>query len=106
MDLAASAGALLSRLRRWTAASWAVPADAAGPGAGSRADVVAVVVQQLADLAADAERRPRLVVPRPDGVSPADQLAVMIDDVLRTDDPAAASAAATHLAALRAALAV
>jgi pyrimidine operon attenuation protein/uracil phosphoribosyltransferase len=37
-------------------------------------------------------------------VNPADQLTVMVDDVLRTGDPAALRTAADELAALRAAL--
>jgi hypothetical protein len=37
-------------------------------------------------------------------VNPADQLAVMVEDILRTADPAAERAAAAELAALKTAL--
>jgi pyrimidine operon attenuation protein/uracil phosphoribosyltransferase len=37
-------------------------------------------------------------------VNPADQLTVLVDDILRTGNPAALRAAATELSALRAAL--
>ena len=97
-DAAALARELLPRLRRWNAASWSAAADRprARPRTGrpTRADVAAAVVQRLADLAADAEGGPHRAVPRLAGVNPADQLAVMIDDVLRTGDPAALRAAA------------
>lgn len=107
-DAAALARELLPRLRRWDAASWSVAVDL--PGAGrraerpSRADVAAAAVQRLADVAAEAEGQPYRAVPRLAGVNPADQLTVMVDDVLRTGDPAALRAAAAELAALRAAL--
>ncbi len=57
------------------------------------------VVQRLADLAADADRRPRLDVPRIDGgvqvgSGLADQLAVMAQDVVATGDPLACRQAA------------
>jgi hypothetical protein len=100
MTVPALAGTLLPRLRRWTPDSWAQPA---GPGV-SRAEVAATAVQRLADLGADAEGRPRRPVPRPPDANPADQLAVMVDDILRTADPVAARAAADELAALKTAL--
>jgi hypothetical protein len=98
-DAAALARELLPRLRRWDAASWSVPV------AGRvRADVAAEVVQRLADAGADAEGRPRRPVPRRPGVNPADQLTVVVDDILRTGDPAALRTAGAELAALRGAL--
>jgi hypothetical protein len=127
-DAAALARELVPRLRRWTAANWSHPAEPPateprargrfgalrGPAhrSGSadpaepptRADVLASAVQRLADVGADAEGRPRRPVPRPADVNPADQLAVMVDDILRTGDPAALRTAAAELAALRAAL--
>jgi hypothetical protein len=90
------------RLRRWSAASWAVPAEPRA--AGSRADVTAAAVQRIAYLGADAEREPRRVVPRLADTTLADQLAVVVDDVVRTGEPAAVAATAAELAALRAAL--
>jgi len=66
--------------------------------------VVAVAVQRVADLAAAAEGEPRRAVPRLGDPVLADQLAVVVDDVLRTGDPAAVRALAAELPALRAAL--
>ena len=116
-DAAALARVLLPRIRRWDSASWtlpAVPGSSAPSTAGSggdghgggptRAEFVAAAVQRLADVGADAERRPRRPVPRLADVNLADQLAVMVDDILRTGDPAATGAAAIELAALRTAL--
>jgi hypothetical protein len=94
------AATLLPRLRRWTADGWAV----AAAGGGTRADAAAGTVQRLADLGADAERRPRRSVPRLDPAVLADQLAVMLDDIARTGDPATIDAAGAELAALKTAL--
>jgi len=112
---------LLPRLRRWTAGSWALPATPArssrragrtdpaapAPEGGrppTRATVTAAAVQRIADLGADAEGRPRRPVPRLDDSALGDQLAVMVDDVLRTGEPAAVAATAAELAALGRAL--
>ena len=103
-DAAALARELLPRLRRWDPASWSVPAELPGTGRPTRADVAAAALQRLADVAADAEGQPRRTVPLLAEVSLADQLTVMVDDILRTDDPTAVRAAATELAALRSAL--
>jgi hypothetical protein len=109
---------LVRRLRRWTPASWDRPAGAAaaddpgapGPGGraasdagdpGGRAAVTAAAVQRIADLGADAERRPRRPVPRLADTALADQLAVVVDDVLRAGDPAAVRDLAAELTALR-----
>jgi hypothetical protein len=76
-----------------------------GAGGGpTRAEVVAAAVQRLADAGADAEGRPRRTVPLLSDVNLGDQLAVMVEDILRTADPAALRAAAAELAALRSAL--
>jgi hypothetical protein len=93
---------LLPRLRRWTGDSWAVPAA----GGGSRGDATAAAVQRLADVGADAEGQPRRPVPRLADITLADQLAVMVEDIRRTGDPAALRTAAAELATLRAALGV
>jgi hypothetical protein len=69
--------------------------------AGTRAAVAADVVQRVADAGADAEGRPRRVVPRLADTVLADQLAVLVEDVLRTGDPAAAEVTAAELARLR-----
>ena len=115
MDAAALARDLIPRLRRWTPANWARPATpvpARTPGVGgaaavgggpalSRAEAAAAVVQRLADVGADAAGEPRRVVPREADTVLADQLAVMVDDILRTGDPAAARTAAAELSTLR-----
>ena len=44
-------------------------------------------MQRIADLGADAEGEPRRPVPRLADTALADQLAVVVDDVLRTGDP-------------------
>ena len=107
-DAASLARELLPRLRRWDSASWSVAAEAGGTDVGgfvlTRADVAAATVQRLADAGADAEGQPRRPVPLPAGVNPADQLTVMVEDILRAGDPAALRTAATELAVLRAAL--
>lgn len=84
---------LLRRLGRWTAGSWTV--RVAGR---TRADTVFALVQCLADVAADAEGRPRRAVPRRDEQLFHDQLTVVAHDVLRTGSPAAwlAGLAAVH----------
>jgi hypothetical protein len=98
-DAAALARALLPRLRRWDAARWSVRV------AGRvRADVAAEAVQRLADADADAEGEPRRPVPRLADTSLADQLTVVVEDGLRTGDPAALRTVAAELGALRAAL--
>jgi hypothetical protein len=125
MDADALARDLLPRLRRWTQNNWSQPAvppagrsaahaDRTGEpparerGRGepvvSRGEVAAGTVQRLADLGADVEGEPRRQVPRLADVTLADQLTVMVEDILRTADPAAARAAAAELAALRTAL--
>jgi hypothetical protein len=100
MDPRPLASNLLPRLRRWTADGWDVPAV----GGGTRGDAAARSVQRLADLAADVEGRPRRPVPRLAGTVLADQLAVMVDDIVRTGDPEAVRAAGAELLALRSAL--
>ncbi|MFL6128322.1 MAG: hypothetical protein ACJ73E_04570, partial [Mycobacteriales bacterium] len=73
-------------------------------GPGTRAEAAAEAVQRIADLGADAERRPRRPVPRLADAVLADQLAVLVDDVLRAGDPDAERGLAAELTALRAAL--
>jgi hypothetical protein len=103
-DAASLARELLPRLRRWDSASWSVRAALPGAVRRTRAEVAAAVLQRLADAGADAEGQPRRPVPQLADVNLADQLTVMVDDILRTGDPAALRTAATELAALRAAL--
>ena len=80
--------------------------DGGADGGGSvltRADVAAATVQRLADAGADAEGQPRRPVPLLADVNLADQLTVLVEDILRAGDPAALRTAATELAMLRAA---
>jgi len=101
-DQFAAADLLLGRLRRWNRRSWAARAVAS---TGTRADATHQAVQRLADLAAAAEGRPPLAVPRLFGdLALPDQLAVMLHDVRRTGDQAAIRTAAAELDALRATL--
>ena len=93
---------LVRRLRRWTPAGWTVPAEP--PAAGTRADATAAAVQRIADIGADAEQRPRRPVPRLADKALADQLAVVVDDVVRTGELTVMDATAAELRALRAAL--
>lgn len=90
---------LLRRAGRWTDGSWAVRV-----GDRSRADAVFALVQQLADVAADAETQPRRPVPRRDERMLPDQLTVMAHDVLRTGSPGAWLAGLTAVRDTRAAL--
>jgi hypothetical protein len=69
-----------------------------------RADVVFALVQELADLGADAEGRPRRTVPRPPyDLALPDQVAVMAADLRAASGPAtlASAAAAIQRAARR-----
>jgi hypothetical protein len=66
--------------------------------------VAAAVVQRLADLGADVDGRERRRVPRLADPVLADQLAVVVDDLIRGADPAALATVAAELTALRAAL--
>ena len=103
MDAAALAADLIPRLRRWTADSWTRPATppTTGDGVVSRGEAAAVAVQRIADVAADAEGQPRRTVPDLGDLVRADQLAVLVDDALRTGSPAAATAVSRELTALR-----
>jgi hypothetical protein len=96
-DELAVADAVLHRIRRWNRRSWDVPA-----GGGTRADVTHAAVQRLADLAAQAEGRPSVPVPRLFGDQALpDQLAVMVIDLRRVGDPATLRSAAEELTSLR-----
>ncbi|SNY28093.1 hypothetical protein [Paractinoplanes atraurantiacus] len=71
-DFATSVDRLLNQVRHWEAPRWR---------AEGRGDRVYALVQRLADLAADAEGRPRRVVPRESDLVLPDQLRVIADDV-------------------------
>ncbi|MGE5829127.1 MAG: hypothetical protein ACM30G_12325 [Micromonosporaceae bacterium] len=103
-DLRAAEQRLIGRVGHWTPARWAgtaagkiiagktdkTTADKTtvdGPGR-TRADVVHALVQRLADLGAEAERRPRRAVPRlPSDPALTDQVRVMVADLARSGAP-------------------
>ena len=73
-DFATAIDRLLNQVRHWEQPRWR----------NGKADQTYALVQHLADLAADAESRPRRPVPRePDLILP-DQLRVMADDLIAT----------------------
>jgi hypothetical protein len=90
------AASFVERLRLFTPARWAAQA----PVVGTRADVVHHLAQCFADDAATHERTRQRRLPRLDSdLVIADQLAVTVDDLVRSleDDAAAATAATAHL---------
>jgi hypothetical protein len=76
-ELVTSVDRLLNHVRHWGQARWR----------RSRADLVYGLVQRLADLGADAERRRRRIVPRVGDPVLPDQLRVMADDLLAAAPP-------------------
>lgn len=94
---------IVRQVGHWQQPRWA--ASAAG-GDVSRADLVHRLVQELANLAADAEARPRRLVPRLDhDVALPDQLRVVAADLLAARASEAVLAqAASAATATRAAL--
>ena len=75
---------LVQRLRMWAPQRFAA---AAAPW-GTRGDLVQHLAQHLADLAAAAEGCPRRLLPRLDtDLALPDQLAVTVDDLVRTAPP-------------------
>ncbi len=94
---------IVRQVAHWQQPRWA--AVAAG-GNVSRGDLVHRLVQQIANLAADAEAQPRRAVPRLDSdLALPDQLRVVTADLLAAEASTAALAwAASEAAATRAAL--
>lgn len=101
----------VGRVGHWTRARWAgassdrgAPVDggastnraaADGPDR-TRADIVHALVQVLADLGAEAERRPRRAVPRlASDLALPDQVRVMVADLMRAEPPESQLRAAT-----------
>ncbi len=73
---------LVNRVSHWTPPRWAA---SSASGDGSPADVMYALVQRVADLAADAEGRPRSRVPRlGNALALPDQLRVMARDLAAT----------------------
>ncbi|GIG89466.1 hypothetical protein [Plantactinospora endophytica] len=91
---------LVRQVGHWTPPRWAAPGPAGGP---VRADLVHRLVQQLADLAADAAGEPRRRVPRlENALALPDQLRVMVADLVDADPPASVLAgAAAEMATVR-----
>jgi hypothetical protein len=77
---------LVNQVGHWQQPRWAAPAAA---GNVSRADLVHRLVQEIANLAADAEGQPRRAVPRLDNdLALPDQLRVVAADLVAADPPA------------------
>ncbi len=78
---------LVNRVSHWSPTRWSQPAR---PGLPVRSDLVFALVQNLADLAADADGHPRRPVPRlASDLALPDQVRVMLADLLaqpRTDE--------------------
>ena len=92
---------MVDRLRSMPLSRLDRPAEGA---AETRADLARRTAQALADLAADAEGRPRRSLPRLAVHGTGDQVAVVGADVLTACGPEGLRAAEEHLAALRRAL--
>jgi hypothetical protein len=85
-DLRRTVDLLARQVGHWEAPRWAAPS---ATGEGSRADVVHRLVQRIADLAADAEGRERMPVPRLENdLGIADQLRVVAADLVTAGPPA------------------
>ncbi|MEG3632313.1 hypothetical protein [Micromonospora palythoicola] len=94
---------LVRQVSHWQQPRWSA---AASVGNVSRADLVHRLVQEIANLAADAEGQPRRDVPRLDNdLALPDQLRVVAADLLTADPSEEALArAATEVTATRTAL--
>ncbi|MEU8153989.1 hypothetical protein AB0B94_10045 [Micromonospora sp. NPDC048986] len=94
---------LVRQIAHWQQPRWAAVATV---GNVSRADLVHRLVQEVANLAADAEGEPRRVVPRLDNdLALPDQLRVVTADLLAADPGAEAlTRAAAEVTATRSAL--
>ncbi|GGQ65516.1 hypothetical protein [Couchioplanes azureus] len=73
---------LLAQVGHWETGRWSASA-----GVLTRGDLVHGLVQRLADLGAEAERRPPREVPREADTTLPDQLRVMTDDLLAAPAP-------------------
>ena len=71
-DFATAIDRLLNQVRHWEQPRWR----------DGRSAQTHALIQRLADLAADAESRPRRPVPREPDVILPDQLRVMADDLI------------------------
>ncbi len=91
-ELSGAVDRLAWQVSHWQAGRWAA-VDGSGAGT-SRGDRVRALVQQLADLVADAEGRPHRPVPRLGDLTLPDQLRVMAGDLAAVDLPEPVAAAA------------
>jgi hypothetical protein len=95
---------LLTQIGHWERGRWSTRPPAAPGTAPSRSDIVYALVQRLADLCADAERRPHRRVPRLSDLVLRDQVRVMADDLLATSSDEAIQQATDAVDAVRRAL--
>ena len=92
-ELSRAVELLARQVGHWSPARWAAPASTANM---ARGELVHHCVQQVANLAADAEGQPRRSVPRLDNdLALLDQLRVVTADLIAADPPPEAMAAAT-----------
>lgn len=101
-ELDREVGLLVRQVGHWQPPRWGVSAA----GNGARADLVHRLVQEIANLAADAEGQPRRSVPRLDNdLALPDQLRVVVADLIAAGAPAEVLArAAAKVTATRSAL--
>jgi hypothetical protein len=79
-DFSAAIERLLTRIHHWDEPRWrSAAAD------GTRSQLVQGLVQRLADLGAEAEKRPARPVPHLHDLVLRDQLRVLADDILAAD---------------------
>jgi hypothetical protein len=90
-DFATAIERLLKQVRHWEQPRWR----------GDRADQTHALVQRLADLAADAESRPRRPVPREHDMILPDQLRVTADDLIAAAPESVLATAADAVETLR-----
>lgn len=92
-ELSRAVELLVRQVGHWQAPRWAAPAAAGNVG---RAEAVHKLVQEIANLAADAEGEPRRRVPRLDNdLALPDQLRVVAADLLAAGPPDAVLVAAS-----------
>ncbi|WP_433793475.1 hypothetical protein [Actinoplanes sp. CA-252034] len=81
-DFAPAIERLLTQVHHWDEPRWRSASASAGL---SRSALVQGLVQQLADLGAEAEKRPARPVPHLHDLVLRDQLRVLADDILAAD---------------------
>jgi hypothetical protein len=84
-DFASAVDRLLNQVGHWEQSRWWTHVPP--PAARTKGDLLYALVQHLADLGADAERRPRRPVPRLADLVLPDQLRVVADDLLAATPP-------------------